>query len=65
MQAYYDAGEVIVARETEKTYETDKKKFMTKIKDKYRDVLFKLTIYLGQLKVINAKWYTNTKNPSN
>ncbi|EKE28502.1 MAG: hypothetical protein ACD_3C00051G0005 [uncultured bacterium (gcode 4)] len=63
LQSYYDAWEVIIARETVKWYQNSKKTFMTTIKDKYKDLLFKLTIYLGQLKVIDAKWYTNTKNP--
>ncbi|EKE28978.1 MAG: hypothetical protein ACD_2C00258G0018 [uncultured bacterium (gcode 4)] len=63
LQSYYDAWEVIIARETEKSYQKSKKTFMSSIKDKYRDLLFKLTVYLGQLKVMDAKWYTNTKNP--
>ncbi len=65
LQAYYDAWTVIIKRENVNNFDFSKKTYMTKIKDKYRKLLFKLTTYLWQLKVINWKWYINTKSPMN
>ncbi|MDD2565708.1 MAG: hypothetical protein PHZ26_01885 [Candidatus Gracilibacteria bacterium] len=65
LKSYYDAGEVISVRETINGYEESKHTFMSKIKKQYEALLFKMTIYMGQLGVIKDKWNTNTKDPGN
>jgi len=63
LKSYYDAWEVIAAREAVLWYEKSKKTFMKKIKKQYEALLFKMTVYMWQLWVIKDKWNTNTKKP--
>lgn len=65
LSAYYDAWAVLISKAIANNYDYEKKSFMSQIKEKYRKFLFKVVLYLWQLKVINWKWYTNTKNASN
>lgn len=65
LRAYEDAAWVILYRETVAKYEKDKKTFMVKIKEEYRKLLFKFTIYLWQLWVISDKWNRWSKQCDN
>jgi hypothetical protein len=60
LRAYQDAAWSVATRNIVENFQSDKKKFADKIKDRYDTLLSKLMVYIGKLSEIKDKWDKKT-----
>lgn len=60
LRAYQDAAWSVATRNIVENFQSDKKKFADKIKDRYDGLLSKLMVYIGKLSEIKDKWDKKT-----
>lgn len=61
LASYYKAAEVIINKANIERFSNSRREYVSDIRTKYNDFLFKLTTYIWQLGVIHSKWNTTTE----
>lgn len=65
LAGYKSAARLFAQQNVADSYKSDKKDFIDKLKDIYRNFLMKWMVYIGELSRIKSKWNEKTPNVNN